>query len=311
MRILVHLCSPVAAFHATEAQVGRLARRLPGHTCVLVPSQDELLSELAHADAAVVWEFSDRWYATASLLRHVFTPSAGRERIAQDPSGRAELHFGSFHGALMAESLLAMVLFMSRRLGTAIERQRARAWDPCAYDGARRLATQTALIVGYGAIGRRVGQLLSAVGVTVHGLKRDVHRGGEGAARLFGPTELHTALALADHVACILPRDTGTDRLLDASALRAMRPGAFVYNLGRGNAIDHDALADALRAGRLGGAFLDVWPEEPLPPTSPLWNTPGLFLTPHASAVYEDYLDRYFDELAGVVDRLPGDVVGS
>src|SRR5690606_4679421 len=105
------------------------------------------------------------------------------------------------------------------------------------------------------------------------------------------PEQRLEALALADHVVCVLPGDTGTDRFLDAAAFAAVKPGAVVYNLGRGNAIDVGALTAALQAGRIAGAFLDVVPDEPLPEGSPLWTAPRLFLTPHASAIYADYLD--------------------
>jgi D-2-hydroxyacid dehydrogenase (NADP+) len=254
----------------------------------------------------VVWSFPAKWYAGAPRLRYVFTPSAGRERIQPDPGGKVELHFGQFHGTLMAESLLAMLLFMNRRFGVALENQRARAWEPRAYESTRRLAEQTVLIIGYGAIGRRAAELCSAIGMKVHGLKRNVEQSGSGVDRLFARDELHTALALADHVSCILPGDTETDHLLDAAAFASMKRGAFVYNLGRGNAIDHAALVEALGSGALGGAFLDVWPEEPLLADSPLWGVPHLYLTPHASAIYDDYLDLYFDELARLVERLTG-----
>jgi D-2-hydroxyacid dehydrogenase (NADP+) len=304
MRILVYLNSSVSVFAATDAQVTRLATRLPRHTLARVASKAELVAGLAEADAVVVWSFPAKWYEAAPWLRYVFTPSAGRERIQPDPRGKVELRFGEFHGTLMAESLLAMMLFMNRRFGVALENQRAHAWEPRAYESTRRLAQQTALIVGYGAIGRRAAKLLSVTGMKVHGLKRNVEQGGPGVDRLFSRDELHGALALADHVACILPGDTGTDHLLDATAFASMKRGAFVYNLGRGNAIDHAALIEALGSGALGGAFLDVWPEEPLPADSPLWAVPGLYLTPHASAVYQDYLDLYFDELARLVERL-------
>jgi phosphoglycerate dehydrogenase-like enzyme len=306
MRILVYLRSAVSVFQASEAQVAQLAARLPRHTLARVTSKDELVAGLAEADAVVVWSFPAKWYEMAPRLQHVFTPAAGRERIQPDPRREVELHFGQFHGTMMAESLLAMILFMNRRFGVALDHQRAHAWEPSAYESTRRLAVQTALIVGYGAVGRRAAELLSAVGMQVHGLKRDVGRGAAGVARLFARDELYDALALADHVACILPGDTGTDHLLDAAAFQRMKHGAFVYNLGRGNAIDHAALVDALGSGALGGAFLDVWPAEPLPADSPLWDVPHLFLTPHASAIYEDYLGLYFDELALLVERLTG-----
>jgi D-2-hydroxyacid dehydrogenase (NADP+) len=304
MRILVYLRSDVSVFQANDTQLAKLRARLPGHTLVQVTTKNDLVAGLPEAAAVVVWSFPAKWYDLAPRLRHVFTPSAGRERIQPDPRGKVELHFGQFHGRLMAESLLAMMLFMSRRFGTALEHQRAHAWEPGAYERTWRLAEQTALIIGYGTIGRHAAKLLSAVGMTVYGLKRNRLEGGEGVSRLFAREDLHLALGTAEHVACILPGDTGTDHLLDAAAFSSMQPGAFVYNLGRGNAIDHAALVEALRSGTVGGAFLDVWPEEPLSPSSPLWDVPGLFLTPHASAVYRDYLDLYFAELAPLLGRL-------
>jgi D-2-hydroxyacid dehydrogenase (NADP+) len=304
MRIAIYLNSEVSVFRASRLQLDGLAARLPMHTLVPVDSKDELLAALPEADAAVVWSFPGKWYARAPRLRHVFTPAAGRDRIQADPDGRVALHFGHFHGTLMAESLLGMMLFMNRRVGAAVANQRQHRWEGRAYEGTRRLAGQTALIVGYGTIGRKMAALLAAVGVRVFGLKREVGRGGEGAERLFAPDQLAPALALADHVVCVLPSDTGTDHLLDVAAFACMRPGACLYNLGRGNAIDVQAMVAALASGRLAGAFLDVWPEEPLPATSPLWDVPNLYLTPHASAIYDEYLDLYFDEMADILAGL-------
>jgi D-2-hydroxyacid dehydrogenase (NADP+) len=275
-----------------------LAARLPAHELSNVASDAALLAALPLADAAVVWRFHAEWYARAPRLRHLFTPSAGREPFEPDPSGRVTLHFGHFHGALMAESLVGMVLFMNRRLGVAVAAQAERRWDRTPYSSCRRLHGQVALIIGFGAIGQHCGRLLSALGVVVHGLRRRGAAPSPAAARLFSAEQRLEAVALADHVVCVLPGDTGTDHFLDAVAFAAMKPSAVVYNLGRGNAIDPDALTAALHAGRIAGAFLDVQPDEPLPASSPLWAAPHLYLTPHASAISRDYLDLYFDELA-------------
>jgi D-2-hydroxyacid dehydrogenase (NADP+) len=294
----MQLSNAVPAFEPTAEQRAALAARLPGHELVNVATDAELLAALPLADAAVVWRFRADWYARAPRLRHLFTPSAGREPFEQEPSGRVTLHFGHFHGALMAESLLGMVLFMNRQLGVAGAAQAERRWDRAPYSSCRRLHGQVALIIGFGAIGQHCGRLLSALGVVVHGLRRRAAPASPPAARLFSAEQRLDAVALADHVVCVLPGDTGTDHFLDAAAFAAMKPSAVVYNLGRGNAIDPDALTAALRAGRIAGAFLDVVPDEPLPTSSPLWTAPHLYLTPHASAISRDYLDLYFDELA-------------
>ncbi|HWA73172.1 MAG TPA: NAD(P)-dependent oxidoreductase [Polyangiaceae bacterium] len=297
MRVVLFLTNPVSAFAANSTQISALAARLRDHSLHAVFNEADFLRELPGAEAVVVWRFLPEWYESAPRLRHVCTPAAGRERIAPDPSGRSVRHFGAFHGQIMAESLLAMMLFMNRRLGRATRAQLEREWAPLAYEGLTPLRGQTALLVGYGAIGKHAARLLAAVGVHVHGLKRDKARGTEGAERVFAVDELTEAVALADHVACLLPSDTGSDHLLDERAFEKMKRGAFVYNLGRGNAIDVAALERALLAGQVGGAFLDVVPQEPLPADSTLWTAKNLYLTPHASAIRSDYLDLYFAEL--------------
>ena len=297
MRVLVHLESGVPEFVATQRQLANLARSLPGVTLVGCAGDADFVERLPEADAVVVWRFQRDWYARAPKLAHVFTPAAGKEGIEPDPGGRASLHFGHFHGHLMAESLVGMVLFMNRRFGMAQAAQRERRWDRSVYVDTHRLAGQTALIVGYGAIGELCGRLLKALGVRVHGVRRDPSRGGAFADCVFGVDGLLEAVADADHVACVLPGDTGTDSLLGAEAFARMKPTAYLYNLGRGNAVDAPALLTALKSGQIAGAFLDVVPEEPLPVSSPLWDAPNLYLTPHASAIHAEYLDLYFEDL--------------
>lgn len=304
MRVLIHLQNLVPAFQPTAEQLAALSERLGRHPLTVATSEAEFLEALPAAEAAVVWRFRAEWYALAPRLAHLFTPSAGREPFEADPSGRVARHFGHFHGALMAETLLAMIGFMNRKLGVAVAAQAARRWDRAPFSSCRRLRGQVVLIIGYGAIGQRCGQVLSALGMVVHGLRRRATAPSPPAARLFTPERRLDAVAQADHVVCILPGDTGTDCFLDADAFAHMKPSACVYNLGRGNAIDPAALGAALAAGRIAGAFLDVVPDEPLPPSSPLWTAPNLYLTPHASAISAEYLDLYFEELASELDAL-------
>jgi D-2-hydroxyacid dehydrogenase (NADP+) len=314
MRVLIHLSNPVRAFQPTAEQLVSLARRLfeleastrhgARHELAVVSSDAELLAELPLADAVVVWRFPEEWYALAPRLRHLFTPSAGQEPFAIDPSGRVQRHFGRFHGAIMAESLLAMITFMNRRMGSALAAQAERRWDRTPYSECRRLHGQTVLIIGFGAIGEGCGRLLSSLGMVVHGLRRELSPPSVVAHRLFTPEQRLEAVRHADHIACILPGNTGSDRFVDAEMLSHVLPSACVYNLGRGNAIDAEALARALSQGHVAGAFLDVQPEEPLPASSPLWTTPNLYLTPHSSAISVEYLDLYFEELAGELGRL-------
>jgi phosphoglycerate dehydrogenase-like enzyme len=293
----------VRAFEPTEAQLSTLGAQI-SQQLVSVQAESDFLRELPGADAVVVWRFLPEWTARAPRLRHAFTPSAGQDPLPLDPTGRVERHFGSFQGRLMAESLVAMITFMNGRFGVALRAQAEQRWDRAPFSQRRRLHGQVALIIGYGAIGQHCARLLSALGMIVHGVRRDLTRRSPWAQRMFAQAELRQALALADHVVCVLPGDTGTDRLLDAAALACMKPSSCVYNLGRGNAIHAAALQEALTQGRIAGAFLDVAPEEPLPASSALWTVPNLYLTPHSSAISAEYLDLYFEQLARELAQL-------
>lgn len=298
MRIVIWLTHRVAAFQLAARHLEALKAQHPQLELRVAGNEAELLRELPDAEAALVWEFSAAWYALAPKLRFVATPAAGRERLEPDPSGRVRHVHGHFHGKIMAESLLAMMLFFSRRLDLAIANQDARRYEREAYATTRRLHGQRALIIGFGPLGRECATLLEAVGVRCVGLKRrpDVDPGP--AEAVFGVERLHGLLPEADHVVLTLPSDTGTDHLIGAAELRLMRRSAGLYNLGRGNAIDEGALLHALEAGELGHAFLDVFEREPLPAESPLWHAKNLALMPHASAISSEYLDLWFAELA-------------
>jgi len=278
--------------------VARLGERFAGHEFVFCETTEEFTARLPQAAAALVWRFDAAWYERATALRFVATPAAGRERVAPDPRGRVRTLHGAFHGKIMAETLLGMLLFWSRRFDRAVRDRTDRRYERDQFSSTRRLAGQTALVVGFGPLGRHCARLLKAVGMRVVGVKRHANVEPAPADAVHSPAKLVELLAVADHVIATLPSDTGTDHLFDAKAFGAMRPSAYFYNLGRGNAVDEAALVRALERGALAGAFLDVFEREPLPPDSPLWTVKNLEFLPHASAICEEYLSLWLDELA-------------
>jgi D-2-hydroxyacid dehydrogenase (NADP+) len=304
MKVVVWLTHEVAAFQVQAAQLSALAARHPQHSFVAAHDEGSFLRELGRAEAALVWRFSAAWYAHAPELVLVATPAAGRENLEPDRTGRVRALHGHFHGKIMAETLLGMVLFFSRRFDHAVAAQRERRYERESYAATQRVAGQRALIVGYGPLGRECARLLSAVGLRVTGVKRDPNVEPGSAEAVFGVDRLPSLLGQADHVVLTLPGDTGADHVISDAELGLMRPSARLYNLGRGSAVDEAALLRALRAGRLASAFLDVFEREPLPPDSPLWSAPNLALLPHASAISREYLDLWFLELAPQLDAL-------
>lgn len=166
------------------------------------------------------------------------------------------------------------------------------------------LRGETILLVGYGAIGRRLSELLQPFGMNVRAYRRRPQ--GDESVPLVGEDQLHDALAAADHIMSTLPESNATRRFFDEDRFAAMKTGAIFYNIGRGATVDQGALSAALHSGRLGAAWLDVTDPEPLPEDHPLLSTPNCFITPHTAGGHGDEvrsLVRHFLENFGRFTR--------
>jgi phosphoglycerate dehydrogenase-like enzyme len=146
------------------------------------------------------------------------------------------------------------------------------------------------LLVGFGAIGQRLIQLLAPFDLDVHAVRR--RPTGDEPIPVHGLVELEGLLASADHVLDLLPGNAETSHFFAAARFGAMKPGAVFYNIGRGTTVDQQALRDALLGGQLRAAYLDVTDPEPLPPDHPLWSTPGCVITPHTAGGHADEPER-------------------
>jgi phosphoglycerate dehydrogenase-like enzyme len=250
-----------------------------------------------HLDAEVlaVWGNPDAQLADAARrlrnLRLVQLFSAGSdnaERAGFGPdvvvaSGRG------LHDRPVAEHALALVLAAARRLHRAFAAQRDHEWatdigglQPEPSPGVfSTLRGARVTIWGFGSIGRTLAPHLTALGAAVTGVGRRARE--EDGVTVIEESDLPARLAETDVLVMILPSTPETRDVLDAGALAALPPHAWVVNVGRGDAVDEAALVDALRDGRIAGAALDVTRVEPLPADSPLWDTPNLVITPHAA----------------------------
>jgi phosphoglycerate dehydrogenase-like enzyme len=194
-----------------------------------------------------------------------------------------------------AEHVLSMILAHNRLI---LESERARQWT---YDDQRPrmrvLKGQNVLIVGYGAIARKLTEFLRPFGCEIRGLKRKVS--GQELVQC-EPIENHLQfLPWADHVVNILPLNDSTKLFFGAKQFAAMRPGAAFYNIGRGDTVDQDALIGALEGGQLSAAYLDVVSPEPLVQEHPLWRTKNCLITPHVAgglqAESQTLLDHFME----------------
>jgi len=296
--LLIHLKHEVDSFSIKPRHLERICGAFPDLSPVEARSREEFHSMLPEAVWLMTWIFRPEWYQKAPKLEAIFTPAAGRDWVTPDPSGRVKNFYGHFHGRIMRESLLAMMLYFNRRLAQASDMRKQAKWDRGIYDGSFSLFSQQVLIVGYGAIGRQMAELLKAFGARITGVKRSL-AGFENdpyAERVVTIDRMVEELPTADHVVLLLPGGPETDGLFTGQHFDLMKPGSYLYNLGRGNCYREELLVRALINGPLAGAGLDVFHEEPLPQSSALWNLPNALITPHASAISREYLDLYIEE---------------
>ena len=248
---------------------------------------------LAEADVAL-GAFPPELLASASRLRWIQFLAVGIDayRSGPWPTLGGRLICTNLRGVFaepMAQSVLSGVLAFERGIGEALRLQPTRDWQKDRLHAeARVLRGAQVLLLGGGSVGNRVRELLAPFGCTFTTYARtsgDIHT----------PAELDGALPRADIVCAALPDTPATRDLLDARRIGLLKRGAVLLNVGRGSLIDEAALAQALHAGALRGALLDVTRQEPLPPEDPLWRCPRLILTQHSAAGSHDELSVAVD----------------
>jgi len=304
--LLIHLHNNVDSFSLKQRHVDQIRQALPDVRITVADGKSDFLEKLPEAECALVWVFKAEWYKRAPNLKALFTPAAGHDWAAEDPSGRVRTFYGSFHGRIMRESLLSMMLYFNRQLGKSLEDQGNRTWGRLEYNSCVALFSQRVLIVGLGSLGRSMAELLKAFGAHITGVKRSLtgFAGNPDVDRLITFDEMEKELPEADHVVLVLPGGTATDGIFTTRHFNAMKPGAYLYNLGRGNCYREENLVTALENGPLAGAGLDVFAEEPLPAASPLWDKHNVLITPHSSAISQEYIDLFIQEWLGTLREL-------
>lgn len=275
-----------------------------------VRSLDEFKARAAEADVVVV---SGLWrnelLSTCPKLRFVQSISAGTDQYDKAAFAAAGVRLASAQGAnerAVSEHAMALILGLTRQIHLARDNQAAKTWRPMIGDRARRedeLDGKTLVIVGLGRIGLRLAHLAKAFGLRVVGVRRSPGPQA-GVDEIVHPDKLHEALAGADIVALTCPLTPETEGLIEARALAAMKPTALLINVARGKVVDEQALFAALNQGRIAGAGLDTFHEEPLPASSPFWTLPQVIVTPHSAGETRAYEGNVVDVLLENLGRL-------
>jgi phosphoglycerate dehydrogenase-like enzyme len=290
------------------------AARIEELADVRYTTEDELVQVLPGADALFVGSASFTAVPAAWPVNPVLAPSwvhvaaTGVENVLCDAlacaPGVTLTNSQGIYDQPIAEYVLGLVLALAKDLPGTLGHQRRREWR---WRETERIGGRTALVVGTGPIGRAIARQLTAVGMRVAGAGR-VHRADDpDFGTVHGPEERPAAFGAADYVVLVAPLTPATRGMVDAQALRAMKPTARLVNVGRGALVVQADLVEALRSGRLAGAALDVFEEEPLPADSPLWDMPGVIVSPHMAgdvhgwreAQTELFLDNLRRRVAG------------
>ncbi|MGP3970221.1 D-2-hydroxyacid dehydrogenase [Streptomyces sp. 6N223] len=303
--------------------------RLSGRARVLHCDEKTLATRLPEADVLLVWDFlsdavREAWPGPGPRPAWVHTASAGVDRLLfpelMDSPAVVTNARGVFDRPI-AEYVAGLVLAFAKDFLGSWELQRQRRWR---HRETAKVHGSRALVVGSGPIGRRIGVTLRALGIEVDLVGRRAREADPDFGRVHASESLPELLPGADWVICAAPLTPATRGLFDRAAFERMKPGARFINVGRGQHVVEPDLDAALRGGRLAGAALDVFAAEPLPESSPLWDAPGLLVSPHMSGdtvgwrqdLAEQFCDNFDRWVAGeplfnVVDKRLGYVPGA
>ena len=298
MIVLVLIHSPFAMWNIPRTHVTRLETSFPQHRFLNARDDREGATFIAEADVAFSAHVRPEQLAAARRLRWIHSPAAGVGSMLYPEMVRSPVVITNSRGMsadTIAEHALAVTLALFRRLPVAMRRQSQRRWaqDEIGAPPSNRLvAGSRVLVVGLGAIGAATAARFAALGARVSAVRR--RPGEERPAHVHavgGPDRLREFLAQADVVVLSAPETPGTRHLIGAPEIACMKPDAILVNVSRGKLVDEGALTSALVAGRLGGAALDVFEQEPLDAGSPLWSLPGALITPHTAGFRPDHWD--------------------
>jgi glyoxylate/hydroxypyruvate reductase A len=310
----------VLVYHPTEAEIYARLINVPRGRDVQIhvaATEAEAALHIAQVEVVYAWKLPPALYGKARRLRWLQAMGAGADWALEVPDLRRRVivtRVPGVFGTWMSEYVIGWCSWITQRMETYRVNQRARRWDDQVLP--ERLRGRTLTLLGIGDIGGEIARVARAVGMHVVGVSRTGRRVPH-VDRVYRTGHLHRALSAGDFIVVVLPLTRATRGLVDAAALAAMRPGAWLLNIGRGPVVDEAALLDALRDRRLAGAVLDVFATEPLPAEHPFWGMDNVVVTPHIAGpstaqeiapIFNDNLARWLagQPLHHIVDRKQG-----
>jgi phosphoglycerate dehydrogenase-like enzyme len=326
VNVLVAVFSPAPAWTMPRRFIDVLRRDFPQHAFHDAWDENTLRAFLPEADVAFSAAIDRAAFASRPRLKWVQSPATGVGGMLGPELIASPIVVSSARGVrarAIAEHVIGMTIALARQLPLVLRRQVEHAWALDEIESSGTVLTlqgRRMAIVGLGAIGLEASRIAAALGMRVSAIRRRIDLPvPPSVEETLPPERLHELLARTDVIVLSAPLTAETTRLIDQAALQHVKRGAFLINVGRGKLVDDDAVVQALRDGRLGGAALDVFTKEPLDRSSAYWDLPNVIVTPHIAGAMEDYwtpLVELFSEnlrrfernepLLNVVDKAAG-----
>jgi phosphoglycerate dehydrogenase-like enzyme len=304
MNLLIVIQHQFELWNTPDWFVPKLHTLFPRLTITERNSYNGVEKHLREAEIVFTISLRPEQLAMARNLRWIHAPTAAVHQLLFPELVNSEViltNSTEVHGPVVAENVMALIFALAKKIPQAVRLQAERVWGQEAIwrQRPRELAGATLGLIGLGSIGVRVARMASALGMRVIAVRENAKKEKpEGVDTVFPPSALHDVLGQSDFVVMAAPLTPATHRLMNATALAAMRADAYLINVGRGPQVDETALADVLRNRRIAGAALDVFEEEPLPPDSPLWQLENLLVTPHIGSLTEKLWQRHYESFS-------------
>ncbi len=282
----------------------------PQMRVVHLPNYDLLPQELPDTNIFVGAFLRPAQLALAGKLQWIHSTAAGVSQLMYPElinSAVIVTNTSGISSVPIAEHAMGMILAMAKNFPDSLRYQDRAKWSQQElWDTPQHISEINGcilLIVGYGSIGRELARRARAFDMRVWGVTRSGKGDATNVEKILPISELNGALPHADYVVIAAPETPETKHLIGAEQISQMKRGARLINVARGSLLDEAALIDALQTGAVGGAALDVTSKEPLPPESPLWRAPNLFITPHTSAISERLWERETELMMELLDE--------
>jgi phosphoglycerate dehydrogenase-like enzyme len=280
----------------------RLHKSFPAVNFVPLNGYAELEAQIPDTEVIMTWSLRPGQFKLGRKLRWIHSPAAAVHHLMFPELIHSDViltNARDVHGPVVAEHVTALIFALAKRIPQAVRLQQQHFWGQLTMwesrPRPRELAGATLGLIGLGSIGREVARHAVALGMRVIAVREHPEKGNPAnIAQVYGSTQLDELLSQSDYVVLAVPTTPNTLALMNAQRLAAMKPDAYLINVGRGPLIDDAALIDALRGHKIAGAALDVFHEEPLPADSPYWDLENVLITPHTAGLTEKLWERHY-----------------